>query len=327
MFDQLRKYAAAYAVAIGGVVLTCWSSWNVREELQSSHRREFQWAASDRIESVRAVVDQGLDALREIRGLFYAAHELDESAFSAFADPILQRRPYIASLLWAPLLNAPRQEPSAAVIGGAPTTTAAVNDDPLGSEREQLTRIPVVLAASRAISELAKGVDLNTSSELAALFARARENGKIAVSGRMTLTRPGRNSLSVIYAALPIYAPASPQSSPAPEGFVLGVYDIEELLHFAIKRLEPRGVEVLVRRRATRRRATTRSSSRSSSISTPAVWNPAPPRRPPAGFRSKTRISHGWWPRFALATAAGQSPAWPRIPFVALRHSPRRIGQ
>lgn len=247
MFDQLRKYAAAYAVAIGGVVLTCWSSWNVREELQSSHRREFQWAASDRIESVRAVVDQGLDALREIRGLFYAAHELDESAFSAFADPILQRRPYIASLLWAPLLNAPRQEPSAAVIGGAPTTTAAVNDDPLGSEREQLTRIPVVLAASRAISELAKGVDLNTSSELAALFARARENGKIAVSGRMTLTRPGRNSLSVIYAALPIYAPASPQSSPAPEGFVLGVYDIEELLHFAIKRLEPRGVEVLVR--------------------------------------------------------------------------------
>jgi hypothetical protein len=79
------------------------------------------------------------------------------------------------------------------------------------------------------------------------LFARARESGKIAVSGRMTLARPGRNSLSVIYAALPIHAPASAQSSPAPEGFVLGVYDIEELLHFAIKRLEPRGVEVLVR--------------------------------------------------------------------------------
>ncbi|MEF8733901.1 MAG: ATP-binding protein [Candidatus Accumulibacter meliphilus] len=247
MFDQLRKYAAAYAVAIGGVVLTCWSSWNVREELQSSHRREFQWAASDRIESVRAVVDQGLDALREIRGLFYAAQELDESTFSAFADPILQRHPYIASLLWAPLQTAPQEEPSATVIGGVPTTTAAVKDTPLGTEREQRTRIPVVLAASRALSELAKGVDLNSSSELAALFARARESGKIAVSGRMTLARPGRNSLSVIYAALPIHAPASAQSSPAPEGFVLGVYDIEELVHFAIKRLEPRGVEVLVR--------------------------------------------------------------------------------
>jgi hypothetical protein len=68
MFDNLRKYAAAYAVAIGGVLLTCLSSWNVRQELQTSHFKEFQWAAGDRIQSVRAVVDQGLDALLEIRG-------------------------------------------------------------------------------------------------------------------------------------------------------------------------------------------------------------------------------------------------------------------
>jgi hypothetical protein len=112
---------------------------------------------------------------------------------------------------------------------------------------EQRVRIPVVLAASRTLSLLAKGLDLNTSGELAALFARARESAEIAVSGRMTLARPGRESLSVIYAALPIYAPASAHRRAAPLGFVLGVYDIEELLHFAIQRLEPRGVEVLVR--------------------------------------------------------------------------------
>jgi hypothetical protein len=32
-----------------------------------------------------------------------------------------------------------------------------------------------------------------------------------------------------------------------PLGFVVGVYDIEELVHVAINLLEPRGVEVLVR--------------------------------------------------------------------------------
>ena len=62
MFDNLRKFAAPYAVAIGGILLTCLSSWNVRQELQTSHYKEFQWAAGDRIQSVRAVVDQGLDA-------------------------------------------------------------------------------------------------------------------------------------------------------------------------------------------------------------------------------------------------------------------------
>jgi signal transduction histidine kinase len=251
MFDQLRKYAAAYAVASGGILLTCFSSWNVREELQSSHQKEFQWAASDRVESVRAVVDQGLDALLEIRGLFYAAQEIDEideSAFSVFADAILQRRPYIASLLWAPLQTAAQPDLSPAVAGSSTSTASAgVAGTAVVAGSEQRVRIPVVLAASRTLSLLAKGLDLNTSGELAALFARARESAEIAVSGRMTLARPGRESLSVIYAALPIYAPASAHRRAAPLGFVLGVYDIEELLHFAIQRLEPRGVEVLVR--------------------------------------------------------------------------------
>ena len=162
MFDQLRKYAAAYAVAIGGILLTCLSSWNVREELQSSHRKEFQWAASDRVESVRAVVDQGLDALLEIRGLLYAAQEIDESELSVFADAILQRRPYIDSLLWAPQLSAARQDLSPAVAASPPPTAAAAAGMAVVTGSEQGLRIPVVLAASRTLSQLAKGIDLNT---------------------------------------------------------------------------------------------------------------------------------------------------------------------
>ncbi|WP_291986107.1 ATP-binding protein [Candidatus Accumulibacter sp. ACC007] len=247
MFDNLRKYAAAYAVAIGGILLTCLSSWNVRQELQSSHRKEFQWAASDRIESVRAVVDQGLDALLEIRGLFYAAQEIDESEFSVFADSILQRRPYIESLLWAPLLTAPRQASTTAISGNGPATAAAASAAPATTGSERATRIPVVLTASRTLSALATGVDLNATGELAALFERAAASGKIAVSGRMQLARPGHKDLSVIYAALPVQAPGNARGGGPPLGFVLGVYDIEELVHFAIKLLEPRGVEVLVR--------------------------------------------------------------------------------
>ncbi len=62
MFDNVRKYAVAYLVAFGGVLLTCLSSWNVRQELQSNHLKEFEWAADDRIQAVRVAVDQGLDA-------------------------------------------------------------------------------------------------------------------------------------------------------------------------------------------------------------------------------------------------------------------------
>lgn len=243
MFDNLRKYAAAYAVALGGVLLTCLASWNVRQELQSSHLKEFEWAAGDRIQSVRAVVDQGLDALREIRGLFYAAQGIDETEFLLFTDSILKRRPYVRSLLWAPQQTLPAAAPGTAPGGN--TTDVA-----------DTSRVSVWLSASRADPGFTRGADLSATSELAALFQRATESGNVAVSGRIQLARPGREAAHVIYAALPIYRPGEsgragadsvPGGRPQPLGFVVGIYDIEELVHFAISLLEPRGVAVLVR--------------------------------------------------------------------------------
>ncbi|MBE2259602.1 MAG: CHASE domain-containing protein [Rhodobacteraceae bacterium] len=254
MFDNLRKYAAAYAVAVGGILLTCLSSWNVREELASSHLREFQRAASDRIESLRAFVDQGLDALLEIRGLLYAAQEIDEAEFSVFADAILQRRPYIVSLLWAPVAAAQRQAASKLVAGSAPPAAAIADGAATASGPRRPS--PVTLAASRDGAGIATGVDLIATADLAEFFQRAGDSGKIAVSGPMALLRPGKEALSVIYAVQPVFASgearrsevrAKPGERAEPIGFVVGVYDIEELVHVAISILEPRGVEVLVR--------------------------------------------------------------------------------
>ena len=255
MFDNLRKFAAAYAVAIGGILLTCLSSWNVRQELQTSHYKEFQWAAGDRIQSVRAVVDQGLDALLEIRGLFYAAQGVDEKEFLVFTDAILKRRPYIDSLLWVPISPLTGDAASPAPTGSAPASLLDGGEGVSGGERR--SPMPVLLASSRAGSGVWKGVDLNATGELADLLQRARASGNIAVSARMKVPRAGRGDAAhVIHAALPVYAPDNsgrpvvgvPPGGPAELlGFVVGIYDIEELVHVAISLLEPRGVEVLVR--------------------------------------------------------------------------------
>ncbi|EXI67441.1 MAG: Sensor protein FixL [Candidatus Accumulibacter adjunctus] len=248
MFDNLRKYAAAYLVAAGGLLLTCFSSWNVRQELLASHFKEFEWAAGDRIQSVRAVADQGLDALLEIRGLFHAAQGIDEKEFLLFTDSVLKRHSYIAGLIWAPLLTSSRQVVPGTAPGTPPARQARAAAAVASSEQ---LRVPVLLTASRGAPIATRGVDLNATPELAELFRRARANGKVAVSGRMRLDRGGEKEAHVIYAALPVYASGPPRraadAGPAdPLGFVVGVYDIEELVHVAISLLEPRGVEVLV---------------------------------------------------------------------------------
>ncbi|MEF8699605.1 MAG: CHASE domain-containing protein [Candidatus Accumulibacter sp. UW20] len=238
MLENLRKYTAAYAVAIGGIVLTCLSSWNVQQELETSHFKEFEWAAGDRIQAVRSTVDQGLDALLEIRGLFHDTRGVDEAAFVAFTDSVLKRRPYIDNLLWASVLTSSARATSSKEVA------------PHGE-----LRVQVMLSASRTGFNIAPGVDLNAAGELAALFERARASGKVAVSGRLELVRPGETggAAQVIYAALPVYAPHDPRRArPAgrraePLGFVVAIYDIEQLIDVAISLLEPRGVEVLVR--------------------------------------------------------------------------------
>ncbi|MEF8701905.1 MAG: ATP-binding protein [Candidatus Accumulibacter sp. UW26] len=238
MLENLRKYTAAYAVAIGGIVLTCLSSWNVQQELETSHFKEFEWAAGDRIQAVRSTVDQVLDALLEIRGLFHDTRGVDEAAFVAFTDSVLKRRPYIDNLLWASVLTSSARATSSKEVA------------PHGE-----LRVQVMLSASRTGFNIAPGVDLNAAGELAALFERARASGKVAVSGRLELVRPGETggAAQVIYAALPVYAPHDPRRArPAgrraePLGFVVAIYDIEQLIDVAISLLEPRGVEVLVR--------------------------------------------------------------------------------
>ncbi|HMW16530.1 MAG TPA: PAS domain S-box protein [Accumulibacter sp.] len=227
IFDNLRKYSIAYLVAIGGVLLTCLSSWNVRQELQSSHYREFEWAAGDRIQAVRLTVDQGLDALLEVREIYHAARSIKELEFRVLTDTLLKRRGYIHSLFWA------TWTPSEQGRGGARRT------------------LPVRLSASRAGADYAIDVDLQADRQLADLFDRATASGKVAVSGRKELRLPGKPALQVIYAALPVYATqttteARPDDGQPVIGFLVGIYVIEDLIHSAISLLEPRGVDVLV---------------------------------------------------------------------------------
>lgn len=223
MFDDLRKYAIVYLVAIGGVLLTCLSSWNVRQELQSNHLKEFEWAADDRIQAVRVAVDQGLDALYEVREIHHASWSIKEPEFRVLTDTLLKRRAYIHSLLWA---------------SWAPSV----------DQGDGARSLPVRLSASRAGADYASGMDLHANQQLAALFDRAAVTGQVAVSGRMELLLPGKPALQVIYAALPVRSavPEGKRDAQVVQGFLVGVYLIEELVHSAISLLEPRGVDVLV---------------------------------------------------------------------------------
>ena len=257
MFDHLRKYAAVYVVAISGLLLTCLSSWNVRQELQSNHLKEFQWAAADRIQSVRAVVEQGLDTLLEIRGLFYAARSIDDDEFLVFTESILKRRSYIERLMWVPLSAAPALlESPTASDGRTPVVPSGSNAPRTMSARsDHQPATPAAFSAARTGSGTAQRAAPAADSELAEVIARAAQTGKLAVSGRTRLdpARPGAGY--AIYAALPVFGPAdaSAGSSATAEkgasllGFVVGAYDLQELVHVAINLLEPRGVEVLVR--------------------------------------------------------------------------------
>ncbi|TXG78504.1 MAG: PAS domain S-box protein, partial [Rhodocyclaceae bacterium] len=244
MLDHLRKFAAAYCVAVGGLFMTCLSSWNVRQELQTSHHKEFEWAAGDRLQSVAATVDQGLDALLEVKALFLAAPTVNASAFAAIAASILERRPYIDRLYWVPeqqaaLIARPARHPTHGTGAVALAEAATIG-----------TPQPAAVFGARQGAP-GRSVDdaLQVTDEIVATLQQARTRGQLAVSQGVTQERPGHERLLVVYAALPVIGrpPGDPNAAAKLLGFLVGMYNVNDLVHVAINVLEPRGVDVVVR--------------------------------------------------------------------------------
>ncbi len=237
------------ALLFAGVFMSVVVALVVWLQVTDHQRMEFEWVSHDRNRALEAGVEDTLDAVQSVVDLLRVDSDVGRSEFRLFADLLLERRPAIRRLEWVPRVsNGDDLQPSMATL-----SPAAPGVPPPSSLHHPLAADAAALPASDQLPDPLP--DPVPDPSIGALIGRATATRQTVISPRVPMgPERGRNGIFVVAPVLPRTAAGegvSPAVSAAGAGSVLGVVvglvDLADLAESAVSRLQPRGVECVLR--------------------------------------------------------------------------------
>ncbi len=250
------KNSVIWLVAITGLSLSFAALLLMRQQLEAHKMLDFEWVSHNRIRAISYGIDNSMHAVKTIRDHIIASGDVDGEGFRLFAKSLLDRHQGIQSLMWVPRVKG--MERAAFEV-----STAQERDGYQLSEHdghytlipasERAEYFPVLHTATNQSDEIPAGFDLGSIPRFAETLSRAREQGRMAASGRIGYPTPQGDIEYGFIVASPVFnksvsvsVPTADQRGEALSGFVVGLFRLRNLTNAAISLLEPRGVEILI---------------------------------------------------------------------------------
>jgi PAS domain S-box-containing protein len=226
--------------------------WETHDEAQRLRSR-FQLDARERVEAIRRELDTHLQVLRSMGALYQASEQVTREEFRVFARELLEAVPSIQALEWAPRVGRllrKRYEEQARTTFPNFRITQRDKDGALVAAPSREEYFPVYIVEPYVGNESALGFDLASETVRRETLYRARDSGRITVSGPITLVQEKENQTALL-AYLPIYRKQASVKSEAQrraylEGFALVVWRVGNLIEHAIARMADKGIAVRV---------------------------------------------------------------------------------
>ncbi|MCH7863957.1 MAG: CHASE domain-containing protein, partial [Proteobacteria bacterium] len=196
-----------------------------------------------------------LDFLHSIAALYATSPFVSREEFRTFANSLLKRAPGVQALEWIPRISAGEREKYERIAraDGFPDfrikeKNAKGNMVPAGTRAEYF---PVYYVEPLKGNERALGFDLASNATRRDALTKARETGKVVVSGRIKLVQETGDQFAFL-AFKPIYQKNYPLHSVELRrkfllGFALGVFRIGDVVENALaKQVGPSGLDIYV---------------------------------------------------------------------------------
>ncbi|MGH8569657.1 MAG: CHASE domain-containing protein, partial [Gammaproteobacteria bacterium] len=202
---------------------------------------------------VRSIDDQ-IDVLRAIEGLFAASERVERHEFGTFAGAVMAPHPGFTATAWAPKVpGAQRAAYEAAARQEGHARFEITEQDHQGRLQRAAPReeyFPVHYVEPHRGNEVALGFDLSSEPNRREALERSRDSAASVVSGLVTLIRADRDPAGLLFFH-PVYRKGSPDGSPAErrshlEGFAVGVFRIGDLVQAALRGMDRRGMRVRI---------------------------------------------------------------------------------
>ena len=248
------RYAWTGVIVAVGVVITLIGFAFTQRWSEEKAEHAFHDATTGYTTAIDQALSRHLGILDSIVSFYSASNYVSREEFQIYTNGYLLRQPGIQALEWIPRVTAETREEYEARArkdGIADFTIKERNaDGNLVRAQGRDVYFPVYYVVPFAGNKKAVGFDLGSNAARLAALTRARNTGKIAVSGRIKLVQETGDQYGFL-AFLPIYSKGLPHDSKRQReenlnGFALGVFRVGDLVKNAFGALStaPGGLDV-----------------------------------------------------------------------------------
>ena len=236
-----RNFIPLIIIVIGVILATIAFAFFLADaEHQATDK--FDDAADTAGLAITSAIASHVEAVRSIQDLYLASTFVTRDEFKLFTIRSTGLNPGIQALEWIPRVTRADRAHSEALAqdDGFPnfTITQRNSEGQLVSADERDEYFPVYYLEPLEGNEAALGFDLGSNPTRLAALEKARDTGKIVVSGRITLIQETGSQFGILVFG-PVYAPGTIPSNKEDrrnslQGFVLGVFRIGDVITTAL---------------------------------------------------------------------------------------------
>ncbi|MBF0383052.1 MAG: PAS domain S-box protein [Magnetococcales bacterium] len=212
--SNLIGIGSIWLVACTGIVLSIVTFWVTNHQLTLHKQLDFEWAGQNRYRAFQKEMEESLSALRELRTLLVGIPKITHDSFQVSSNAIMSSRKEILSFGWIP---------------------HGKHD----SKKEFLQN-------SRYAGEKWGWEQM---SSMTPFLEKASNSGNVVANIVQIGNNQGQDTLFAVFLAL---YPVSLESihttvrHTSPLGYVVGIYQLSQIVMAALDTLEPRGIDIWI---------------------------------------------------------------------------------
>ncbi|MCP4702136.1 MAG: hypothetical protein GY862_35540 [Gammaproteobacteria bacterium] len=251
-----QRYLPIILTISVGVIVSLVMYFFVLKWEQERLHANFDKAAEDRANAIQLSLVHKLELLQTVGAFFQTeGDEMDREKFQRLATQFLERYADMQALEWLPRVSDEKRERFEGIarqtIPGFHLTETDAQGKLLTAKRRQ-EYFPFLYIEPLEGNELALGFDMGSDSERLEILQRARDNAEPMAISHITLV-PDTASQHGLLVFLPVYhtgfkpvTASAMQRHEALRGFVLGVFQVGDILDVAMSYLKPRPIDIRV---------------------------------------------------------------------------------
>ncbi|HET7085115.1 MAG TPA: CHASE domain-containing protein [Rhizomicrobium sp.] len=229
------------ALMVAGILLSASVFLVLRDYYIGADQRQFQDDAAYYSTSFKSDVERHVTSLAAIHAFVSASHDVNRWEFSAFAHQILPQNSGFKAVLWLPQLAQAQRKAFESnlqrdgLYGLKLRELAATGR--LVDAGARAAYLPVAYVEPFESSGDLIGVDLSNTGTYAELFQQARQSGRQVASRPVTQALVEGAKPPMVLVAFPLNRPKAPHgrgSPEGPEGYVLGVLQLQRVVEDAM---------------------------------------------------------------------------------------------